>query len=323
MSLLLSDIASTLGLDYQGPNDVSIIGVSPLATATSGHISFLENPRYKKDLAHTKASAVILNKENAALSSVPVLVTANPYLIFAKVAGLFDTRSLPDVGIHPTAVIGKHCHIHKSARIGAYCVIGDHSTIGADSCLWPHVTIYDGTQIGERVMIHSGAVIGSDGFGNARDGARWVKVPQLGRAVIGNDVEVGANTTIDRGAIDDTVIEDGVRLDNQIQIAHNVRIGAHTAIAACTAIAGSVTIGKHCLIAGSVGISGHLTIPDQTVITAMSGVSKTINEPGIYSSATIIQKNKDWQKMTVRLRHLDKLFDRIAALEKQLGANDE
>jgi UDP-3-O-[3-hydroxymyristoyl] glucosamine N-acyltransferase len=249
---------------------------------------------------------------------VPVLITRNPYLIYARIAQLFDCRSLPEKGIHPTALLGKNCDIHPTARIGAYCVIGNGCTIGADTCLWPQVTLYEGTKLGERVIIHSGAVLGSDGFGNAREGAKWVKVPQLGNLCIGNDVEIGANTTIDRGSLEDTIIEDGVRLDNQIQIAHNVHIGAHTAIAACVGIAGSAKIGKNCLIGGAVGIGGHVTICDGVIITAMSGVSKSITQPGIYSSATIIQKNLAWRKMTVRLRYLDKLFERVENLEKAL-----
>lgn len=322
-SYVLADIAKNLGLDFSGPSDLKVTGIASLADARPGQISFLENPKYKKYLQQTQASAVIVSKENAALCKIPVLISPNPYLTFAKVAQLFDTRPLPQIGIHATAIVGQDCKIHPKARIGAYCVIGDGSVIGADSCLWPHVTIYDGTQIGERTIIHSGAVIGSDGFGNARDGARWFKVPQLGRVVIGNDVEIGANTTIDRGALDDTIIEDGVRLDNQIQVAHNVKIGAHTAIASGTAIAGSTTIGKHCLIAGGAGIGGHIQIADQTIITGMTNVSKNITEPGIYSSATIAQKNLEWRKMTVHLRHLDELFERVKQLEALVEKKDE
>jgi UDP-3-O-[3-hydroxymyristoyl] glucosamine N-acyltransferase len=314
---ILSELAELFKLTVLGNSHTVITGVGTLQDAKEGQITFLENPTYKKYLSDTKASAIILSEENQSLIKIPALLTKNPYLIFAKIAKLFDHRPLPDVGIHPTAVIGKNCEIHPTARIGAYCVIGDHSKIGAGSCLWPRVTLYDGTQLGEQVIIQSGAVLGSDGFGNARDGARWVKVPQLGNVIVGNDVAIGANTTIDRGALGDTVIEDGVRLDNQIQVAHNVRIGAYTAIAAGVGIAGSTKIGKHCLIGGNCGIGGHIEICDGTIITGMTGVSKSLTERGIYSSATIAQKNRDWRKMTVRLRHLDELFERVERLEKE------
>ncbi len=313
----LGELAERLELALTGDPCTVILGIGTLQSAKTGQISFLENPAYRKYLPDTQASAVILSEENQGLSKVPVLISKNPYLGYAKIAELFDTRSLPEMGIHPTAVIGKNCKIHPSARISAHCVIGNHCTIGAETCLWPNVTVYEGTVMGDHVIVHSGAVLGSDGFGNARDGARWVKVPQLGNLVIGNDVEIGANTTIDRGAVEDTVIEDGVRLDNQIQVAHNVRIGAHTAIAAGVSIAGSAKIGKHCLIGGNAGINGHIEICDGVIITGMTGVSKSITERGIYSSATIAQKNRDWRKMTVRLRHLEELFERVTRLEKE------
>jgi UDP-3-O-[3-hydroxymyristoyl] glucosamine N-acyltransferase len=314
----LGELASRFQLNLIGDASTVISGVGTLQHAQKNQITFLENPSYKKYLSGTLASAVIISEENQSAAKIPVLITRNPYLIYAKISQLFDTRVLPETGIHPTALIGTNCEIHPTARIGAYCVIGDHCKIGADTLLWPHVTVYEGTTLGERVIIHSGVILGSDGFGNAREGAKWVKVPQLGNLLIGNDVEIGANTTIDRGSLENTVIEDGVRLDNQIQIAHNVHIGAHTAIAACVGIAGSTKIGKNCLIGGAVGIGGHLTICDGAIITAMSGVSKSITQPGIYSSATIIQKNLAWRKMTVRLRHLDQLFERVEALEKVL-----
>ncbi|HEV2614164.1 MAG TPA: UDP-3-O-(3-hydroxymyristoyl)glucosamine N-acyltransferase [Gammaproteobacteria bacterium] len=312
----LSELSKLINLPFEGDPNVVISGVGTLQQATEHQITFLDNPIYKKYLTETKAAAVVLSAENKTLSVIPALISKNPYLDFAKILRLFDERSLPDIGIHPTAVVGKNCKIDSSARIGAFCFIGDNSEIGAESCLWPRVTLYDSTLIGQHVMIHSGAVLGSDGFGNARDGFTWVKVPQLGRVMIKNNVEIGANTTIDRGAIDDTIIEEGARIDNLVQIAHNVKIGAHTAIAGCVAIAGSVTIGKHCLIGGGAGINGHLEICDGVMLTAMTGVSKSITEPGIYSAGTVSQKNLAWRKMTVRLRHLDELFDRVERLEK-------
>jgi len=311
----LRALAERFSLHFEGDPETVISGINTLQNAAQGQISFLENNVYKKFLPETGASVVILSEENKTSSPVPVLISKNPYLIYAKIAGLFDHRYLPETGIHPTAVIGKNCEIHPSARIGAFCFVGDHSKIGAETCLWPRVTLYDSTIIGDRVIVHSGAVLGSDGFGNARDGMRWVKVPQLGRVVIGHDVEVGANTTIDRGALGDTIIEEGVRLDNQIQIAHNVKIGAHTAIAACVGIAGSTSIGKCCMIGGGTGINGHIQICDGVIITGMSGVIKSITEPGIYSSTPDLQKNAAWRKQAVRLRHLDELFDRVKTLE--------
>jgi UDP-3-O-[3-hydroxymyristoyl] glucosamine N-acyltransferase len=315
-SFTLVELAELLEVTYQGNAQTIITGLGSLHNASSGQISFLDNSAYRKNLQLTQASAVILKQENVAFSPVPVLISKNPYLTYAKVAELFNDRPLPAEGIHSTAIIGKNCTIHSTARIGAYCIIGDNCIIGSQSCLWPRVTMYDNVAIGERVIVHSGVVLGSDGFGNARDGMRWVKVPQLGRVIIGNDVEIGANTTIDRGSLDDTIIEEGVRLDNQIQIAHNVKIGSHTAIAACVGIAGSTTIGKHCMIGGAVGINGHITICDGVIVTAMSGVVKSITEPGIYSSTPFLQKHRDWLKITARLHQLDKLFERVAQLEK-------
>lgn len=314
---LLSDISTLINLPFEGDPNVVITGVGTLLHATEHQATFLDNPRYRKYLPETKAAVVVLSIENKKLSKTPVLISKNPYLDFAKILKLFDVRPLPDVGIHPTAIVGQHCKIDPTARIGAYCVIGDHCEIGAESCLWPRVTLYDSTILGERVIIHSGAILGSDGFGNARDGMKWVKVPQLGRVVIKNDVEIGANTTIDRGALDDTVIEDGVRIDNQVQIAHNVKIGAHTAIAGCVGIAGSTTIGKYCLVGGGTGINGHIDICDGVMLTGMTGVTRSITEPGIYSSVISAQKNLAWRKMSVRLRHLEELFERVEHLEKR------
>jgi UDP-3-O-[3-hydroxymyristoyl] glucosamine N-acyltransferase len=316
ISKTLAQLAELLNAQCQGDAQTTITGLGSLQTASTGQIAFLDNSAYRKYLSNTKASAVILHPDNASISPVPVLITKNPYLAYAKVAALFNDRPLPGVGVHPSVFVGKNCTIHPTASIGAQCVIGDNCVIGAECCLWPHVTLYDNTILGDRVTIHSGAVLGIDGFGNAREGIRWVKVPQLGRVVVGNDVEIGANTTIDRGALEDTVIEEGVRLDNQIQIAHNVRIGAHTAIAACVGIAGSTTIGKYCMIGGAVGISGHIKICDGVIVTGMSGIMSSITEPGVYSSTPLLQKSREWRKTMVRMRHLDELFDRVKRLEK-------
>jgi UDP-3-O-[3-hydroxymyristoyl] glucosamine N-acyltransferase len=311
-----------LALENCSQPDTIVSGVGTLQSAGEGKITFLENKSYQKYLPDTKATAVILSEQHKSASKIPVLISPNPYATYARIAELFNHRSMPEKGIHSTAVVGKNCEIHESARIGAYCVIGDDCKIGADSCLFPHVTLYDEVILGSRVMIHSGAVIGSDGFGNAHTGTHWLKVPQLGRTVIGSDVEIGANTTVDRGALDDTVIEDGVRLDNLIQIAHNVRIGAHTAIAAGVAIAGSTKIGRYCMIGGATSISGHLEICDQTIIGGMSAVIKSIKQPGVYAGPPVAFKKLDWQKMTVRMRHLQDLFQRVENLEKRLKEAD-
>lgn len=315
---LLSELSTLINLPFEGDPNAEISGVGTLQLANKNQLAFLDNAKYKKYLSSTKAGVIILSAENKKFvetKNTAVLISKNPYLDFSKVLTLFDTRILPEIGIHPTAVIGKNCVIHPTARIGAYCSVGDYSEIGAESCLWPRVTLYDHTVVGDHVMIHSGVVLGSDGFGNARDGMKWVKVPQLGRVVIKNHVEIGANTTIDRGAIDDTVIEEGVRIDNQVQIAHNVRIGAHTAIAGCVGIAGSTTIGKYCMIGGGTGITGHVDICDGVILTGMTGVTRSITEPGIYSSVISAQKNLAWRKMSVRLRHLEDLFKRVERLE--------
>lgn len=335
-SYSLKELADHLGVNFRGDSNCLLTGVGTLQNAQAGQIAFLDNPRYRKFLNSTKASAVILAQNDAEHSSVNALITPNPYLVYAKVAALFE-KQIPIIkGIHPTAIVAEDCHIDPSVSIGPYCVIdnnvtigenviiGAHCYIGADAIIaantrfWPRVTVLHGTQIGQRVIIHSGAVIGSDGFGNALDRGRWYKVPQLGRVIIGDDVEIGANTTIDRGALEDTVIDEGARLDNQIQIAHNVKIGAHTAIAACVGIAGSTTIGKHCMIGGAVGISGHLEITDQVMVTGMTQVLKSISIPGIYSSGTGMLKNADWHRSVVRFKQLDELAKRVQYLEEKL-----
>ncbi len=225
----------------------------------------------------------------------------------------------PTAWIGPNAVIGTDARISANVSIGPGCVVGRGSVIGAGSELVANVTVLHECVIGERALFHPGVVVGADGFGIANDKGRWVKVPQLGRVVIGNDVELGANTTVDRGAIEDTVIEDGVKIDNQVQIAHNVRIGAHTAIAGCAGIAGSAKIGRHCAIAGGVGIAGHLEIADGVQITAMALVTKSISQPGVYSSGTPLQPNDEWHKNFARFRKLDEMARRLRALEKKIN----
>lgn len=336
MSLKLSEIAEKIGAKLIGEGEQVITGIAPLQTANFSEISFLSNAHYRCYLASTKAAAVIVSPADAKFCSTAALVISNPYLAFAKGAALFAPRIEYPVGIHATAIVGKNCTIDPMASIGPYCVIGDNVaihkgavveagcvlgqdvTIGEDSHLWPRVSVYYGVKIGSYVNVHSGVVIGSDGFGLARDGHRWEKIPQIGSVVIENNVEIGANTTIDRGALGNTVIEEGVKLDNQIQVAHNVRIGAHTAIAGCVAIAGSTQIGRYCMIGGGSAIGGHLTIADKVVFTGMAMVTNSVEEAGVYSSGTGFQKQRDWQKSAVRFRQLDSLARRLRALEEKV-----
>ena len=332
----LADIAAQLGGRVLGDAEARISQIATLEKAQSNHISFLTNSKYRTQLAGTQAGAVILGEADADATDLPRIISDNPYAYFARVSALLNP--LPEVrsGVHPSAAVGAGAQIDATASIAAMVVIGEGATIGAfsvigEGCciganavigsharLYPHVVIYHDCVIGDNLIAHSGAVIGSDGFGIAMDEGRWVKIPQIGRVVIGNDVEIGANTTIDRGALDDTVIEDGVKLDNQIQIAHNVRIGAHTAIAGCVGIAGSTTIGRYCRIGGSAGILGHLQIADHVEISSFTLIGKSIREAGSYAAIFPFSKTEDWRKNTVHLRHLDDLVKRVKILEREL-----
>lgn len=335
MGLALGLLANRIGAELRGDPDCLITSVASLEQAGEGALSFLANARYRKYLATTRASAIILQADYAGEAPGAVLVVANPYAAFARAATLISPPASPGQGVHPTTVIGEDCCIDASAWIGpncvladgvdigagvqlaAGCVVGEGSVLGAGTVLYPNVVIRHAVRIGARVMIHPGAVIGSDGFGHAQEDGRWLKVPQLGGVSIGNDVEIGANTTIDRGALDDTVIEDGVRLDNQIQVAHNVHIGAHTVIAGCVGISGSAHIGKHCMIGGGVGIVGHLEITDHVTVTGMTMVTRSIDQPGVYSSGLPAQENTAWCRNTARLRQLDELARRLQVLEQK------
>lgn len=325
---LLSEIAAFLKAELRGNPDQVIISIAPLDKANDQQICFLEKADFRKYLSTTKAAAVILTAKDAASYKGNVLIVENPYLSYAQLTSLFVNIPNYKVGINARAIIGENCTIDSSAGI-ANCTIGNNVIIGAktiieagcviadnviieEGChLYPNVTIYQGVKIGKRVIIHSGGVIGSDGFGMANENGVWRKIYQLGNVRIGDDVEVGANTCIDRGALDDTVIENGVKLDNLIQIAHNVKIGAHTAIAGCTAIAGGTTIGKHCMIGGAVSFNGHINIADQVIITGASTVGRSIEQKGIYSSAVTVQPHRDWMKTVsqiMRLSQISKLF---------------
>ncbi|MFZ9034988.1 MAG: UDP-3-O-(3-hydroxymyristoyl)glucosamine N-acyltransferase [Francisellaceae bacterium] len=331
----LKQLADMLGGRVHGDDSIMVERLATLSAAMPGAISFLANPKYIDELKTTKASAVLLTKEALPLSSVAAIVLDNPYLAFAKVAAIFDRSPKPNGLIHPTAVIAEDVKTGNVVTIGAHVVIGagsrlgDHTVIGAntvisdnvsigDHCeIKPNVTIYHDVTIGDNTIIHANTVIGSDGFGNAKDEkGNWVKIPQIGGVRIGQNVEIGASTTIDRGAIDDTVIADGVKIDNQIQIAHNVIIGENTAVAGSVGIAGSVKIGKNCLLGGQVGISGHLEICDNVILTAASNVSKNITEPGMYSGGFNAKPHMEWKRMNARLFKLDKLENRVKLLEK-------
>lgn len=338
MKYTLGELAEHVSGKVKGDASCVIESVATLQNADETQITFLTNPSYRNQLSATKAAAVILSAADAEYCPVNSIITENPYAAYAKVSTLISPAEIYPKGIDSSAhiatdalisesasiaagvVIESGVHIADFVRIGPGCVIQRNSKVGNNSTLTANVTIAHDCEMGERNLIHPGVVIGADGFGHAIDNGNWIKVPQLGRVVIGDDVEIGANTTIDRGAIEDTVIEDNVRIDNQIQIAHNVKIGTHTAIAASSAIAGSTKIGKHCRIAGMVGIVGHIEIADNVTITGKSMVSHSIKEAGVYSSGTPIEPNKQWRKNTVRFKHLNDMSKRLSALEKQLSS---
>jgi len=336
ISYRLADIAARLGGRVLGDAEVRIAQIATLEKAQPDQISFLTNSKYRAQLANTRAGAVILGEADAEATGLPRIVSDNPYAYFARVSALLNPLPESRPGVHPGAFVGAGAQVDPTASIAATAVIDDgavigaHSVIGAGCCigantvigsharLYPGVVVYHDCVIGDNLIAHSGAVIGSDGFGIALDEGRWIKIPQIGRVVIGNDVEIGANTTIDRGALDDTVIEDGVKLDNQIQVAHNVRIGAHTAIAGCAGIAGSAVIGRYCLIGGGARILGHLQLADHVEIAAHTLIGKSIREAGSYAAIFPFGKTEDWRRNAVHLRHLDDLVKRVKALEQQI-----
>jgi len=333
----LALLAEKIGARLEGALvDLPIQGVSTLTRAGPQEISFYSNGTYREELAKTQAAAVIIAPKNRHLCKVPVLLIDNPYLGYARAANLFNPPAPVVPGIHATAWIAPTANIAPSAYIGAnvvieaQAVIGDYSFIGpgciletgvkvgAYCQLKAQVTLCTLTRLGNRVIVHPGAVIGSDGFGLANDQGIWVKVPHLGGVILGDDVEIGANTTIDKGSLGDTVLENGVKLDNQIQIAHNVHIGEHTAIAGCVGIAGSTRVGKHCIIGGGVAIAGHLELVDHVHITGGSMILQSIDSPGVYSSGTPLQTNRAWHRNYHRFKQLDELFKRIQQLEEQV-----
>ncbi len=332
----LGAIVGRFGGELVGDPAVQIRQVASLETAQSHHISFFTGSRFQKQLDATAAGAVIVGATAREATLKPHIVSSNPYAYFAKVSALLNPETQAVAGVHPsalveegaevaeTACIGPYVHVGRGARvgegavIGTGCVIGEGSEIGADSRLYPRVVVYRHCVIGARVIIHSGAVIGADGFGLAREDGRWLKIPQIGRVLIGDDVEIGANTTIDRGALEDTVIEEGVKLDNQIQVAHNVRIGAHSAMAGCVGIAGSAKIGRNCTVGGAGMILGHLQIADNVSVSSGTLITKSITRPGAYTSAMPFSTHEQWLKNAAHLRHLDSMAQKLHALEQKV-----
>ncbi|SOB76083.1 UDP-3-O-[3-hydroxymyristoyl] glucosamine N-acyltransferase [Marinobacter sp. LV10R510-11A] len=334
-SYRLGEIAEALGAELRGDPETRVSGLATLQAAGPDQLSFLANPAYAKHLANTRAAAVILSPAAAGDSPTNVLLLDNPYLGYAHLSHWFDPAPVAPPGIHAAAVVDPSATVAASASIGPHvvieagAVIGEHvaigpgsiigarTSIGAGSIIRPRVTLAHDVVVGQRCHILSGAVIGSDGFGFANEKGYWHRIAQLGRVILGDDVEVGANTTIDRGALDDTVIGNGVKLDNLIQIAHNVRIGDHCAMAAMVGIAGSTKIGSHCVFGGASGVAGHLEIANQVHLTGMTLVTGNIPEPGVYSSGTSADTNRQWRKNAVRFRQLDTLARRVKELEKK------
>jgi len=319
--LRLGDITGSLGGELHGDPETGIEGLAPLESAGPAQLSFLSNPRYGQQLAASNAGCVIVGPamREAALARGAAIVTDDPYLYFARVTQLWKSRLAPPAGpaVHPSAVVDPQAQVDPTARIGPLCVVERGARIGAHTVLKSRVTVGEGCVIGARCILHPGVVIGADGFGFAPRAGEWEKIEQLGAVRIGDDVEIGANTCIDRGALADTVIEDGVKLDNLIQVGHNVRIGRHTAIAGCAGIAGSATIGAHCTIGGSAGILGHLTIADHVHVSSFSLVTRSILKPGHYTGVFPIDENAAWEKNAASLKQLAALRDRIRALEKK------
>jgi UDP-3-O-[3-hydroxymyristoyl] glucosamine N-acyltransferase len=330
----VAELAERFGLSFSGDGARVIDGVGTLAGAGPSQLSFLSNSKYTAQLAAARAGVIVLREENLADCPTAALVARDPYVAYARIAALFERLPAAPAGIHPSAVVAAGAQVSASASIGPgcviadgavigdgvvlgpHCIIGEDCTVGAQSRLVARVTLVTRVTLGQRVLVHPGAVIGSDGFGLAFDKDHWVKLPQLGGVRIGDDCEIGANTTIDRGALDDTVLEEDVRLDNQIQIAHNVHVGAHTAMAGCAAVAGSAKIGRYCMIGGNAGVLGHLELADRVTITAKSLVTHSIREPGEYSSGVPLQDNRQWRKNAARFKHLDEYARRLSALEK-------
>ncbi|MEW2971352.1 UDP-3-O-(3-hydroxymyristoyl)glucosamine N-acyltransferase [Pseudomonas juntendi] len=336
VTMTLGQLAEALGATLKGPEALQITGLATLQEAGPGQLTFLANPQYRKYLDNCQAGAVLLKAADAESFAGNALVVADPYLAYARISHLFDPKPKAVAGIHPSAVVAEDAQVDASASIGpfaviesgariganvsigAHCFIGARCVVGEGGWLAPRVTLYHDVTIGKRVVIQSGAVIGGEGFGFANEKGIWRKIAQIGGVTIGDDVEIGVNTAVDRGALSDTRIGYGVKLDNQIQIAHNVQIGDHTAMAACVGISGSTRIGKHCMLAGGVGLVGHIDVCDNVFISGMTMVTRSITEPGSYSSGTAMQPLADWRKSAARIRHLDDMAKRLQQLEKRV-----
>ncbi|QEY25438.1 UDP-3-O-(3-hydroxymyristoyl)glucosamine N-acyltransferase [Neisseria zalophi] len=332
----LSQIVAELGGEWRG-EDISIAAVQPLADATADHISFLANPKYKADVADSNAGAIIVSQKMAdEFGGRNLIVVQDPYLYFARVARLFSPIQKAVAGVHPTAVIEPTASVPASCEIGAHVYIGGNTVLG-EGCrilagavvehdcvlgnevvIHPNAVIYHGCKLGERVEIHGGSVIGADGFGLAFTGSSWFKIPQTGGVVLHDDVEIGANSMIDRGAMSDTVVGQGTKIDNQVQIGHNCQIGEHTVIAACAGISGSTKIGSYCIIGGAAMFVGHIEICDKTTIGGGTAVTHSIHEPGHYATCYPLQTHKEWARNAVHIRHLSEMNKRIKQLEKTL-----
>lgn len=341
MATSLGELATQFGCELIGDPSIAVSRVATLSGADGSSISFLSNAAYREQLSGTRAAAVILRATDAQACPVASLVSSNPYLHYARIAAVLHPPPSPSAGIHASAVVAASARVSSRASlaanvvigemsvvaddvvIGPNCVIGDNCSIGKGSRLVASVTLADDVVIGARCIVHPGAIIGCDGFGNAMSASGWVKVPQVGGVRIGDDVEIGANTTIDRGAIEHTVIENGVRLDNLVQIAHNVRIGEHSALAAMTGISGSTVIGKRCMFGGQTGTVGHLSICDDVIVTGKSMVTKDISEPGTYSGGFAAEEARTWKKRIARFRRLDNLAARIGAIEKKRQSDEQ
>lgn len=347
MSIRLGKLVERLGGQLIGDADIEVFGIAPLDAADASHVTFLSNPKLRGQASQTRASALILSPPDDPVVATEYagarIVTNNPYAYFARTAQLFaEQQAVPAAqGIHPTAFVHPAASVSNSASIGPHvtldaeavvaddvvigagCFVGRGARIGAGSYLHANVTFHAGCEIGAHGIVHSGAVIGADGFGFAKENGAWIKIPQTGRVVIGNDVEIGANTTIDRGALADTVIEDGVKLDNQIQIGHNCHIGAHTAMAGCVGVAGSARIGKYCTFGGAAMVLGHLTIVDNVHVSSGSMVSRSLLEPGQYTGFYPLAKNAEWEKSAAIVRNLGAMREKIRELEKTIKSLTE
>jgi UDP-3-O-[3-hydroxymyristoyl] glucosamine N-acyltransferase len=334
MPINLGELAAQFHCELVGDADVIIDSVAGLNNAGPNSLSFLSNPKFRGQLAETQAAAVVLRAEDVDYSPVAALVSDNPYADYARMAAVIHPPPSYAPGIDASAVVAPTAEISRTAHIAAHVSIGDRSTVGDNVYVGPgtvigpdcrvgndcrliaNVTLVRDVNLGLRGILHPGVVIGADGFGNAITRAGWIKVPQLGGVRIGDDVEIGANTTVDCGAIEDTVLEDGVRIDNLCMIGHNVHVGAHTAMAAMSAIAGSTTVGKRCLFAGKAGVAGHITICDDVVVSGKAVISKNITEPGVYAGAFTAEPAREWNRKVARFRRLGQLIERVNKLEK-------